>query len=313
MEPSFEYEPEDLLTRELEEIKLAVERTRKDVIVEAERRQALQQTYEDVKRQLQDEEKEYSQVENLFFSHTRSVKATDDDLSTIRDTFKLLKYSIARMIMSLNKKAEFEHAQQKFIKKWPELCRTGELDVAHINLLAEKLVHEHLVLHIFRCPIHPGLEINDAYKSVSDWLTAHGSDFAIRLRQQLACIIAKSLKDSSIQQASQSAKKNVVDLIYDDLADIYHPYIRENDATMSEDKRYYTKIADIVDKATRLAVAIRGQDVDITTLDIEEGEAPFDDETMVDVKGTVRFCISPPFVGGDGEHGFIEKGKVVVS
>lgn len=307
------------LLRELEEVNTAISHMQKEVISEADRKHALQQQYEEMRRMLQQEEQEYQQIEHRFFEHTRSVRATDDDLSTIRDTFKLLKYSIARLVMSLNKKADMHTAASKFASKWPTLIPEGgsELEPVHINLLAEKLVHEHLVYEIFKCPVYPGMEINDAYASVSEWMTANGSDFAVRLRQQLACIIAKSSKDSELQQAAATEKKRIVDTIYQDLADVYSPFLREHDAKADEEKRYINKVSDIVEKALKLTVAIRGQEVDISTLDTKEGEAQFDPETMVDVKGKttgkVRFCICPPFIGGDGEHGFVEKGKVVVA
>ncbi|KAI8140825.1 hypothetical protein BJV82DRAFT_519343 [Fennellomyces sp. T-0311] len=287
-----------------------------EVMAEAERKQSLAFQLEEAKRQVQTQEQEYAQIEHKFFDHTRAIRATDDDLSTIRDSFKLLKYSIARLIMTLNKKADKETATDKFAHKWPKL-NVKDLEPSHINLLAEKLVHEHLVQQIFRSPLYPGLSINDAYDSVSKWLIAHESEFTVRLRQQLASIVAKSGKDTELYKAAQAEKKKIIDLIYNDLADVYEPFLRENDANVDEEKRYYAKVTDIVDKAMKLAIAMRGQEVDISTLDTKEGEEMFDEETMTEVKGktsgVVRFCICPPFVGGDGEHGFLEKGKVVIT
>lgn len=307
------------LLKELEKVNADIARVKKEVATEAEKKQALQSMLEDARRMVQAQEQEYTQIEHKYFEDTRPIRATDDDLSTIRETFKLLKYSIARIIMTLNRKADKAQATEKFEKLWPGLKVTenGELESSHINLLAEKIVHQHLVKHIFRCPIYPGLEVNDAYSSVSKWLTKHGSQFPVRLRQQLASIVAKSAKDSPLHKAAQSEKQKIIDIIYNDLADIYHPFLRENDANVDEEKRYYAKITDIVEKAMKLSVAIRGQEVDIKMLDIKEGHDEFDEETMVDVKGKtsgiVRFCICPPFVGGDGEHGFVEKGKVVLA
>ncbi|KAI7859848.1 hypothetical protein BDC45DRAFT_530312 [Circinella umbellata] len=304
------------LVRELQQVNHNIAQMQKEVMTEAEKRQNLQFKLEEAKRQVQAQEQEYAQIEHKFFDHTRSIRATDDDLSTIRDAFKLLKYSIARLIMTLNKKADKQTATEKFASMWPHLGVT-ELEPSHVNLLAEKLVHEHLVQQIFRCPLYPGLEINDAYESVTQWLTAHNSEFPVRLRQQLAAIVAKSGKDSELYLASQAEKKKVIDLIYNDLAGVYEPFIRENDANVDEEKRYYAKVTDIVDKAMKLAIAMRGQEVDISTLDTKEGEEEFDEQTMIDVKGKtsgiVRFCICPAFVGGDGEHGFLEKGKVVIA
>ncbi|KAG0174181.1 hypothetical protein DFQ28_004651 [Apophysomyces sp. BC1034] len=307
------------LKRELEKVNEAIERARQETTAEAERKQELQNEFEEARRNCQAREMEYTQIEHSFFEHTRAVRATDDDLSTIRDSFKLLKYSVTRMIMTLNKKADKAKATEKLVAMWPSLAvvePNTELEPPQINLLSEKLIHEHLVHAIFRCPIYPGLPINDAFSSLSRWLVEHESKFSVRLRQQMAAIVAKSAKDSELQLAAQAEKRRIVDKIYNDVAEIYHPFILENDAVVDEEKRYSSKIADIVDKAMKLAVAMRGQEVDISMLDIEEGKEKFDEETMVDVKGKttgiVRLCICPAFVGRDGEHGFVEKGKVVI-
>ncbi|SAM01061.1 hypothetical protein [Absidia glauca] len=310
------------LQKQLDQLNLTINKVRQEVTSEVEKKQQLQADLEEARRMYQERETEYSYIEHNFFQLTRAVRATDDDLSTIRDSLKLLKYNVSRVVMTLNKKADKSKAKAKFVATWPQLSlldSQGELvEPSHINYLAEKLIHEHLVRSVFRCPVYPGLDINDAYAALSQWFTEHDSNFSIRLRQQLALILVKNNKmaDSELQQAVQQEKKRIADLIYNDLADIYTPFLRENDAQVSEEKSYYAKVTDILDKAFKLAVAIRGQEVDITTLDLEEGKQEIDEETMVEVRGkssgVVRFCICPAFVGGDGEHGFLEKGKVVV-
>jgi hypothetical protein len=310
------------LQKQLDQLNLTINKVRQEVTSEVEKKQQLQADLEEARRVYQERETEYSHIEHNFFQLTRAVRATDDDLSTIRDSLKLLKYNVSRVVMTLNKKADKSKAKAKFVATWPQLSlldSQGELvEPSHINYLAEKLIHEHLVRSVFRCPVYPGLDINDAYAALSQWFTEHDSNFSIRLRQQLALILVKNNKtaDSELQQAVQQEKKRIADLIYNDLADIYSPFLRENDAQVSEEKSYYAKVTDILDKAFKLAVAIRGQEVDITTLDLDEGKQEIDEETMVEVRGkssgVVRFCICPAFVGGDGEHGFLEKGKVVV-
>lgn len=310
------------LQKQLDQLNLTINKVRQEVTSEVEKKQQLQADLEEARRVYQERETEYSHIEHNFFQLTRAVRATDDDLSTIRDSLKLLKYNVSRVVMTLNKKADKSKAKAKFVATWPQLSlldSQGELvEPSHINYLAEKLIHDHLVRSVFRCPVYPGLDINDAYAALSQWFTEHDSNFSIRLRQQLALILVKNSKvaDSELQQAVQQEKKRIADLIYNDLADIYTPFLRENDAQVSEEKSYYAKVTDILDKAFKLAVAIRGQEVDITTLDLDEGKQEIDEETMVEVRGksagVVRFCICPAFVGGDGEHGFLEKGKVVV-
>jgi hypothetical protein len=310
------------LQLELEQLNELIAQRTAEVQNEKRNKERLQSELFEAQRIFKEREVEYSAIEHSFFEHTRAIRATDDDLSTIRDSFKLLKYSIARLIMTLNKKADKAKAAEKFCQTWPNLPildpTTNELEPSFVNLLAEKLVHDHLVKLVFSCPIYPGLKVNEAYSALNAWLQQHQSQFSIRLRQQMAAVVAKSKAESEIQQAAQKEKQNVAKKIYDDLADIYHPFLRENDAAVEEEKRYYNKICDIVDKALKLTIAIRGQEVEITTVAIEEGsKQPFEEETMTEVKGRtsglVRFCICPTFMGGDREHGFLEKGKVVIS
>ncbi|KAG0787461.1 hypothetical protein G6F16_001792 [Rhizopus arrhizus] len=314
--------PEDeQLQQELEQLNELIALRASEIETEKARKEKLQVELAEAQRIYREREVEYSAIEQSFFEHTRTIRATDDDLSTIRDSFKLLKYSIARLIMTLSKKADKAKAADKFCKTWPHLrileAPDAELESSLVNLLSEKLVHEHLVTSIFNVPVYPGLKVNEAYDALFHWLQAHSSQFSVRLRQQMASVIAKSGKESDIQQMAIKEKQRIATKIYDDLADIYHPFLRENDAAVEDEKSYFNKICDIVEKTLKLAIAIRGQDVEITTVAIEEGKQEFEEETMTEVKGrtsgVVRFSICPTFIGGDREHGFLEKGKVVVS
>ncbi|KAI8370041.1 hypothetical protein EDC96DRAFT_459834 [Choanephora cucurbitarum] len=310
------------LQQELEQLSELIQQRTIEIQNEKRTKDRLQAELAESTRIFKERESEYSAIEHSFFEHTRAIRATDDDLSTIRDSFKLLKYSIARLVMALNKKADKAKATKKFCETWPNLPIldpvTNELEPSFINVLAEKLIHEHLVKHVFDTPIYPGLKVNDAYFALFNWLQQHQSQFSVRLRQQMAAVVAKSRPESEIQQAAAKEKQQIAQRIYDDITEIYHPFIKEHDASADEEKRYYTKICDIVDKALKLTIAIRGQEVEIKTVPIEENnKQQFEDETMTEVKGRtqglVRFCICPAFMGGDREHGFLEKGKVVIS
>lgn len=311
--------PKEELIKQLEQYDLMLNRLQAELEQETMRNKDLNNDLAQTRKQLQRREQEYARIEHNFFEHTKIIRATDDDLSTIRDSFKLLKYGITRFVMSLNKKADREKATEKFHDIWPNLplAELGTpLEHGHINMLTEKLIHQHLISLIFESPLYPGLHINGAYSEMSSWLRAHGSEFSTRLRQQLTAIIAKSKPETDIQNEAQAARAHIMEMVYNDLADIYDPVIRESDAAVQEGNGggYYSKIRDIIDKSLKLSVAIRGQDVEITTLPIHEGEQLFDEETMMEIKGKtegkIKFCICPPFVGGDGEHGFVEKGKV---
>ncbi|KAG1190987.1 hypothetical protein G6F36_002682 [Rhizopus arrhizus] len=262
--------PEDeQLQQELEQLNELIALRASEIETEKARKEKLQVELAEAQRIYREREVEYSAIEQSFFEHTRTIRATDDDLSTIRDSFKLLKYSIARLIMTLSKKADKAKAADKFCKTWPHLrileAPDAELESSLVNLLSEKLVHEHLVTSIFNVPVYPGLKVNEAYDALFHWLQAHSSQFSVRLRQQMASVIAKSGKESDIQQMAIKEKQRIATKIYDDLADIYHPFLRENDAAVEDEKSYFNKICDIVEKTLKLAIAIRGQDVEITT------------------------------------------------
>ncbi|KAI9290074.1 hypothetical protein BC943DRAFT_313233 [Umbelopsis sp. AD052] len=316
--PLSEQSKEELL-KQLEHYDLMLNRLQAELEQETIRNKELNGDLAQTRKQLHRREQEYARIEHNFFEHTKIIRATDDDLSTIRDSFKLLKYGITRFVMSLNKKADREKATEKFQTLWPHLplVELGTpLEHGHINMLTEKLIHQHLNNLIFKSPLYPGLHINGAYSEMSRWLQDHGSEFSTRLRQQLTAIIAKSKPETDIQMEAQSARAQILEVVYNDLAEIYDPVMRETDQTAQDGNgAYYSKIREIIDKSLKLSIAIRGQDVDISILPIQEGEQSFDDETMVEVKGKtegkIRFCICPPFFGGDGEHGFLEKGKVV--
>ncbi|KAI8330475.1 hypothetical protein BC941DRAFT_404724 [Chlamydoabsidia padenii] len=310
------------LQHQLDQLNQSIVKARQEVVMETDKKEQLQTELEEARKNYQERESEYSQIEHNFFQLTRAVRATDDDLSTIRDSLKLLKYNISRVVMSLNKKANKSEAKSKFLTLWPHLTflddQTGDwIEPGHVNFLAEKLVHHHLARSVFECPVYPGLDINEAYASMTRWFEDHdNTTFSVRLRQQMAVILVKNKDNDELQQAVQQEKKRIAEVIYNDLADIYSPFIRENDAMVNDDKSYYAKVMDILDKAFKLTVAMRGQEVNITTLDLDKEGQELDEETMVEVRGKtsgiVRFSICPAFIGGDGEHGFLEKGKVVV-
>ncbi|ORX53134.1 hypothetical protein DM01DRAFT_1336329 [Hesseltinella vesiculosa] len=317
-QPDVPPEAEDL-RMQLEQLHLQILQARKNVQSEMEKREQLQSELDDARRQYQEKEQDYTQIEQSLFQLTRTVRATDDDLSTIRDSLKLLKYNVSRLILSLNKRADKDRAKAKFLARWPQLALVDDkgdlLEPSFVNLLTEKLIHDYLVQYVFQAPVYPGLEINDAYATLSQWFDQHDSGFSVRLRQQLAATIAKNT-DTDLQSTIDTEKKRLSKLIYDELTDIYYPFLRENDAQVPEEKSYFAKVSDIVDKTFKLVVAIRGQEVVIHTLALEEGKQQLDEETMTDARGKtsgiVRFSVCPTFVGGDGDHGFLEKGKVVV-
>ncbi|RUO97195.1 hypothetical protein BC936DRAFT_140832 [Jimgerdemannia flammicorona] len=275
-------------------------------------------------QKLQQREADYAKIESNFLEYMKIIRPTDDDLSTIRDKFKTLKYNINRLLMSLNKKADRQAATDLLAASWDNLQDSVRslgtpLDHFYINMLMEKLIMDTLVKYVFNVTLYVGLPVNSAYADVKQWMDARNPQWSLRLRQQLCSLVANP-KDAEIQESVQTEKARIVSLIYGHLVTAY-PFIREKDKADAaaivggKEKGYYAKVEEIVDKAVYLSLAIRGQDVEIMTIHVREGDEQFDPDRMtLEQKskpgGVVRFCICPPFQGGDGEHGFLEKGKV---
>ncbi|RUS12869.1 hypothetical protein BC937DRAFT_86837 [Endogone sp. FLAS-F59071] len=277
-----------------------------------------------VTSKLQQREADYAKIESNFLEYMKIIRPTDDDLSTIRDRFKTLKYTINRLLLSLNKKADRNAATELLSASWDNLQDSVRslgvpLDHFYINMLMEKLIMDTLVKYVFNVTLYVGLPVNKAYAEVKRWMDERNPQWSLRLRQQLCSLVANP-KDIETQEAIQVEKSRIVELIYCHLVTSY-PFIREKDkadaasTASGREKGYYAKVEEIVDKAVYLSLAIRGQDVEIMTIHVREGDESFDPERMTleqksKASGVVKFCICPPFQGGDGEHGFLEKGKV---
>ncbi|KAJ2962935.1 hypothetical protein NQZ79_g1942 [Umbelopsis isabellina] len=269
----------------------------------------LQQRLEQVQLRLDSREQEYDRLQANFISHMQAIRATDDDLSTIRTKLANLHGSVAQFSMGLKKHiGDKSKAMKAFARIFPQVDLKGQdQEAAIIMQLTEKLVNETLINVYISFGVYPGLSINTAYNELHTWMLNRGADdAALRLKQKLCYIIAR---DRSPETKSEIAvaHKLLSDQLFTALLEVYP----------SMESIMRSKIDKFIDKAFDLSLAMRGQEVDVKVLPIKEGDA-FDLRTMAPdykgvAEGVVKLVICPPFEAIEGDHGFLLPAKVICS
>ncbi|ORY93439.1 hypothetical protein BCR43DRAFT_496935 [Syncephalastrum racemosum] len=297
----------------------AAEEGRAELASHQERHEVLQANYQALLTELEKKRQEYQKMEANYYNHVRQIRATDDDLSTIQSETSHLFSQISNTCMGLRSKVDRAAGTAFVFKQWPEradsirsrLLSEGEenLDTGYLGLFLEKYIVEVIVNGLLRQPMAPGLPINDAYQQIEAWIRQRNGDWATRLRQQISSLVVKQPDDS--QPALEAAQAELVDRIYDQIAHIC-PSIN------AEAQR--KKLANIVNRAAKLNLAIKGQELPVQIVDdIIEGETVFDESRMKAAgkgksEGTVLLVITPSLSAtdpADAEHGFLVSAKVL--
>ncbi|KAH8549599.1 hypothetical protein BGW37DRAFT_428966 [Umbelopsis sp. PMI_123] len=271
----------------------------------------LQQRLEQVQIRLDSREQEYDRLQANFISHMRAIRATDDDLSTIRTKLANLHGSVAQFAMGLKKHiVDRKQAGKAFGRIYTHLepwVTAKELEAPIIMQLTEKLVNDALI-RIYVAPgIYPGVRINNSYNELSQWMQSRGADDGVlRLKQQICYLIARD-KTPDTRADIASSQKVFSDQLFSSLLEIY--------PAMENVMR--SKIDKFIEKAFDLSLCMRGQEVDVKVLPIKEGDA-FDTRTMAPdykglAEGLVKVVICPPFEAIEGDHGFLLPAKVICS
>ncbi|KAG0171758.1 hypothetical protein DFQ28_000436 [Apophysomyces sp. BC1034] len=278
----------------------------------------LEAAYQSVVQELEAKKQEYKRIEANFYSHVRTIKPTDDDLSTIQPEIGHLFSQLNNLCMSLRSKIDREAATTFVQERWPalnesvkELMKNDEktLDSGYITLFAEKFLVETMLHEIMKQPIHLGVSVNEAFEQVDAWIRVRNEEWATRLRQQISALVVKQPADE--QESIEKAKEALVERIIDQLSRIY--------PTVKEDANQAKKILNIVNRTAKLNLAMKGQEILVKPVPIEEGVATFNSTMMKPVnkgkpEGRVLIVISPPFIASDPndpEHGFVILGKVL--
>ncbi|KAI9339497.1 hypothetical protein BD770DRAFT_400250 [Pilaira anomala] len=301
------------------EWKVASER----VIGEQEERcKELEDNINRLRQELELKKEEYSKLEVNFYSYVKTIRVTDDDLSTIQPEISHLLSQLNNTCMGLKSKMDrkggtkfvFEHWKDKIdlIKKYmiPVADQQQQeeevlLDTSYITLFVEKYLINTLLSNVIDVPIHLGISINESFKEIDDWMSTRNKEWANRLRQQICSLVVQQPGDEEYQ--IQKGKDQLLSQIVSTLEFVYPPL--KNDPK---------KIENLIQRASKLNLAVKGQEIKIERMPIEEGQTLFNPETMKATakgkpNGIVFLSITPTFIARDeldNEHGFTVPGKV---
>jgi hypothetical protein len=276
--------------------------------------QQLESDIAQLKQELEHKKEEYKKLEVNFYSYVKQIRVTDDDLSTIQPEISHLLSQLNNTCMGLKSKMDRQQGTNFVWKQWPEkvelikkhmLIDSDLLDTSFITLFVEKYLIHTLLIHVLDVPIHLGISINHAFKELDTWMSTRNKEWSNRLRQQVCALVVQQPGNEEIQ--IQQAKQQLLDQIVLDLGSVY-PVLKQDPK----------KIENLIQRALKLNLAVKGQEIKIERLPIEEGVTRFDPETMKATakgkpNGIVFLTITPPFVARDeldNEHGFTVPGKV---
>lgn len=279
-----------------------------------DRCQELEQNISLLKQELEAKKEAYQKLEVNFYSYVKQIRVTDDDLSTIQPEISHLLSQLNNTCMGLKSKMDRQGGTNFVFQSWPEkvelikkyMMTNGDLlDTSYITLFVEKYLINTLLTHVLDVPIHLGVSINDAFQELDDWMASRNKEWSNRLRQQVCALVVQQPGDEEEQM--QKAKDQLLQDIVSVLGSVY--------PALKQDPK---KIENLIQRASKLNLAVKGQEIKIERLPIEEGVTHFDGETMKATakgkpNGIVFLAITPTFVAKDeldNEHGFIVPGKV---
>jgi hypothetical protein len=298
---------------------------------QALRCQQYEQDIVDLRQELESQKEGYRKLEVDFYSYVRTIRVTDDDLSTIQPEIAHLLSQLNNTCMGLKSKMDkqggsdfvskmwkdkFNQIQQYMIQTPPPSpiqqdappIQDNLLDISYVTLFVEKYLIDALLNHVIDIPIHMGVTVNQSFQEVEQWMSNRNKEWTDRMRQQICSLVVQQPGDE--EENIQRTKMELLEQIVIDLGDVY--------PCLKTDTNQSKKIENLIQRASKLNLAIKGQQVRIERLDIKEGVDTYDGQTMkTTVKGKpdgiVFLAITPPFVAQDDldkEHGFIVSGKV---
>ena len=271
-----------------------------------------------LKQELEAKKEEYSKLEVNFYSYVKTIRVTDDDLSTIQPEISHLLSQLNNTCMGLKSKMDRQGGTNFVYSRWSDKVedikkymlpadskKDALLDTSYITLFVEKYLINTLLTNILDVPIHLGISINDAFQELDGWMATRNKEWSNRLRQQVCALVVQQSGDE--EEHIDNAKNKLLEEIISVLGPVYPPL--KNDPK---------KIENLIQRAAKLNLAVKGQEIKIERLPIEEGSTLFDSETMKATakgkpNGLVFLAITPPFVARDeidNEHGFTVPGKV---
>lgn len=265
-------------------------------------------------------QKDQKQLLDNYNDHIRSRRATGDDHTSIHKKLQELKVMIKTLATDLGNHCEADIATQHISAFWinlkePILKLGNPLPVNRIIMLTEKFLMDVLVQNM-NYNTFTGLRISKPYTQLQMWFDRYETSFCTRLRQEMAkVVVSGNVPNSDIQEDIQKLNKAMYKSLYTSLLKSY-PFIEQHDlAEKDTSKQYSSMIRAMVEQASQIGYAMRGQETEIAASAVEEGRESFKPETMVDedgqTSGIVQFCVCPPFIMYGQGVDVLEKARVL--
>lgn len=266
--------------------------------------------------------KDQQQLLINYNEHIRSRRATGDDPSTIRTRLLELKAMIKDLSIDLASQCDPKVASAAIGSFWINLneaiAKLGDpIPMKRIVMLTEKFLMDVLVQSM-NYNTFPGLKISQPYTQLQFWFDRYDPAFSTRLRQEVAkAVVAGNTPNSDIQADIAKFNKRMYNSLYSSLLKAY-PFMDQHDSREQDSKkRYSTIINKMVELASYIGYAIRGQEVEIAAAAVGEGSEPLDLKTMNDednqTSGIIQFCVCPPFIVYGSRIEVLEKARVLCS
>ncbi|KAI9281104.1 hypothetical protein BY458DRAFT_499588 [Sporodiniella umbellata] len=265
-------------------------------------------------------QRDQQQLLNNYNEHIRSRRATEDDTHSIRQKLQELKTLIGQVSVGLTNECDVKTATAAIGTFWINLNEAirqlgSPIPKRRLCMLTEKFLMDVLVQSM-NYNTFPGLKISQPYTQLQSWFDQHDPDFCTRFRQEVAkTVVAGHQTALDIQTETQRFNKRMYNSLYSSLLKAY-PHMEKHDAEATEPSRKYAHLIQrLVDQATHLGYAIRGQEVEIAAAAVGEGTEPLDPKTMNDEdgqsSGIIQFCVCPPFVVYGSRIEILEKARVL--
>jgi hypothetical protein len=317
------------LQQELEQKQRLLEQLHEEKRHHTQDSHRLAQELQRLQQRTQDRIDSTQQLQTHYDTHLSSLRATPDDLQSVRIKIIHIQQAITDLADRLVPHASPDTTCHALASFWLNLRHVIEpmcpLTPTYIRHLTEKFIMDVLVQN-FNLSEIAGCACSDDYAQLALWFLDHDTDdtttkdndddnndninnndlsdamvFSIRLRQQVAfTVVAAQQHKDTIKQDLQQVVQNHWKYLYGGLAKAY-PYIYHHDTSLETDvdKHFGAQIQGLVEQAVALGFAIKGLEVDITAADVQEGTQRLDlalmDDLLGNRSGIIQFCISPPF------------------
>lgn len=275
-----------------------------------------------VKDRMTNRLKDQKQLLDNYNEHIRSRRATGDDAKTIHKKLQDLKSMIKILAAELGNRCDPPTATKAISSFWvnlnePILKLGVPLPVKRIVMLTEKFLMDVLVQNM-NYNTFTGLKISQPYSQLQMWFERYEVSFCTRLRQEIAkVVVSGNVPNSDIQMEIQKLNKRMYTSLYTSLLKSY-PFIEQHDINEKDtDKQYSVMLRTMVEHASNIGYAMRGQEVEIAAAAVGEGSELFDPKTMIDedgqTSGVIQFCVCPPFIMYGARVDILEKARVLCS